>query len=139
MTFAHEYDHALQDANFDVFQDPEALRDQSDEALARAALYEGDATLLMSQWLVPNLTPEEIQEVLAAGSDPESTAVLERDPAGPDRELLFPYNAGTRLASRAPAGGRLGRGRRALRPPAGLDRAGHPSREVRGDEAPDRR
>ena len=94
VTFAHEYDHALQDANFDVFADPEALRDRSDEALARAALYEGDATLLMSQWLVPNLTPEEIQEVLAAGSDPESTAVLERTPQVLSESLLFPYNAG---------------------------------------------
>ena len=94
VTFAHEYDHALQDANFDVFSDPESLRDQTDEALARAALYEGDATLLMSQWLIPNLSPEEIQEVLAAGSDPEANAVLERTPAILTETLLFPYNAG---------------------------------------------
>ena len=94
VTFAHEYDHALQDANFDVFGDPEALRDQSDEALARATLYEGDATLLMSQWLLPNLTQAEIQDVLAAGQDPESTAVLERTPAILSESLLFPYNTG---------------------------------------------
>jgi hypothetical protein len=94
VTFAHEYDHALQDANFDVFADPEALRDQSDEALARAALTEGDATLLMSLWLIANLDPAEIQDVLAAGQDPESTAVLERTPAILTEGLLFPYNTG---------------------------------------------
>jgi hypothetical protein len=94
VTFAHEYDHALQDANFDVFGDPEALRDQTDEALARAALTEGDATLLMSLWLIANLSPDEIQDVLAAGQDPESTAVLERTPAILTEGLLFPYNTG---------------------------------------------
>ncbi len=94
ITFAHEYDHALQDANFDVFGDPEALRDKSDEALARAALYEGDATMLMSLWAIPNLTPAEFQEVLAAGTDPESTAILERTPPILSETLLFPYNAG---------------------------------------------
>lgn len=94
ITFAHEYDHALQDANFDVFSDPEALRDQTDEALARAAVYEGDATLLMSYWAIPNLTPAELQEVVAAGSDPEATAILERTPRILTESLLFPYNTG---------------------------------------------
>jgi hypothetical protein len=94
ITFAHEYDHALQDANFDIFENPEALRDQTDEALARAALYEGDATLLMSQWAIPNLTPEELQEVLAAGNDPEAAAILADTPPILVESLLFPYNAG---------------------------------------------
>lgn len=94
VTFAHEYDHALQDANFDVFSDPEALRDQTDEALARAALFEGDATLLMSYWAIPNLTPAELQDVVAAGSDPEATAILARTPKILTESLLFPYNFG---------------------------------------------
>jgi hypothetical protein len=94
ITFAHEYDHALQDANFDVFQDPEALRDQSDEALARAAVYEGDATLLMSLWALPNLTQQEVQDVVAAGNDPEANAILARTPDILTEDLLFPYNAG---------------------------------------------
>jgi hypothetical protein len=94
ITFAHEYDHALQDANFDVFKDPEALRDQTDEALARAALYEGDATLLMSQWAIPNMTPEELQDVVAAGNDPKANEVLAATPPILTESLLFPYNAG---------------------------------------------
>jgi hypothetical protein len=94
ITFAHEYDHALQDANFDIFQDQERLRDQTDEALARAAIYEGDATLLMSLWALPNLTQQELQEVVAAGSDPEATEILARTPRILTEGLLFPYNAG---------------------------------------------
>ena len=94
ITFAHEYDHALQDANFDIFKDPEALRDQTDQALARAAVYEGDATLLMTLWAFPNMTPAELQDAIAAGSDPESVAILAQTPAILTEGLLFPYNTG---------------------------------------------
>jgi hypothetical protein len=94
ITFAHEYDHALQDANFPVFAEQKELLDETDRALARAAVYEGDATLLMSLWAVGNLTPDEFQDVLAAGTDPASTEVLARTPQILVQTLLFPYNAG---------------------------------------------
>lgn len=94
ITFAHEYDHALQDANFDVFAEQKELLDQSDRALARAALYEGDATLLMAIWAQANLTPDEFAEVLAAGSDPAALEVLGRTPSILVDGLLFPYTAG---------------------------------------------
>jgi hypothetical protein len=107
ITFAHEYDHALQDASFPgVFDAQKDLLDQSDQALARAAIYEGDATLLMSQWALPNLTPAELQDVVAAGADPESSAVLARTPQALVDGLLFPYNAGLAfLAPMQSAGG----------------------------------
>ncbi len=94
VTFAHEYDHALQDANFDVFGKFEELRDESDEALARAAVYEGDATLLMSLWAIPNLTQAEIQDVAAASNDPEANAILAATPAILTEALIFPYTSG---------------------------------------------
>ena len=136
ITFAHEYDHALQDANFDVFQDPEALRDQTDEALARAALYEGDATLLMSLWAIPNLTPEELQEVVAAGNDPEANEILAATPPILTESLLFPYNAG--LAFIQPK--QLGGGWAAVdelygRLPASTEQVLHPEK-YDADEAP---
>jgi hypothetical protein len=136
ITFAHEYDHALQDANFDIFEDPEALRDQTDEALARAALYEGDATLLMSLWAIPNLTPAELQEVILAGQDPEAQAVLARTPAILTETLLFPYNTG--LAFIQPR--QLGGGWAAVdevyaRPPASTEQVIHPEK-YDANEAP---
>ena len=94
ITFAHEYDHALQDANFSVFADQKELLDQTDRALARAAIYEGDATSLMVQWAGQHLTPEEFADVQAAGTDPESLAILERTPKILVESLLFPYTAG---------------------------------------------
>ncbi len=94
ITFAHEYDHALQDANFDVFAEQKELLDQSDRALARAAVYEGDATLLMVLWAQENLTPEEFAEVQAAGTDPASLEILNRTPSILVDGLLFPYTAG---------------------------------------------
>jgi hypothetical protein len=94
ITFAHEYDHALQDAAFPVFKDMKELLDETDRALARAAIYEGDATWLMFQWGSANLTPEEFAAAQAAGADPESMAVLARTPPILVESLLFPYTAG---------------------------------------------
>jgi hypothetical protein len=94
ITFAHEYDHALQDAAFPVFKDMKELLDETDRALARAAIYEGDATWLMFQWGSANLTPEEFAAAQAAGADPESMAILERTPPILVESLLFPYTAG---------------------------------------------
>jgi hypothetical protein len=94
ITFAHEYDHALQDATFPVFKDMKELLDETDRALARAAIYEGDATWLMFQWGSAQLTPEEFAAAQAAGADPESMAVLARTPPILVESLLFPYTAG---------------------------------------------
>jgi hypothetical protein len=94
ITFAHEYDHALQDANFAVFKDQKTLLDESDQALARAAIYEGDATLLMAVWGGANLSAAEFADVQAAGSDPEALAILGRTPQILVEGLLFPYTAG---------------------------------------------
>jgi hypothetical protein len=92
--FSHEYDHALQDQNFTVFKDQDGILDQSDRILARQAVYEGDATLLMTQWAASNLTQADLLELLAAGADPEVTAVLARTPAILRAPLEFPYTTG---------------------------------------------
>ena len=94
ITFAHEYDHALQDANFTVFSEQKQLLDQTDHALARAAVYEGDATMLMTLWAGKNLTPEEFGDVQAAGTDPAALEILSRTPQILVEGLLFPYTAG---------------------------------------------
>ena len=94
ITFAHEYDHALQDANFPVFTEQKDLLDQTDRAMARAAIYEGDATVLMVAWAGQNLTPEEFGDVQAAGTDPAAAEILSRTPQILVEGLLYPYTAG---------------------------------------------
>jgi hypothetical protein len=92
--FAHEYDHALQDQNSTVFKDQDGILDQSDRLLARASVYEGDATLLMTQWAAGNLSQEDLLEIISSGSDPAVQAVLDRTPAILRDTLTFPYTTG---------------------------------------------
>jgi len=95
ITFAHEFDHALQDQNTSVFDDQDGVLDQADRILARQAVYEGDATLLMTLWAADNFDLSDLAEMLALGNDPEATALLERMPAILRETLLFPYTAGS--------------------------------------------
>ncbi len=93
-TFAHEYDHALQDQHFPVFRDQKGVFDQSDRLLARQAVYEGDATLLMTQWAAANLDQAELQELIKSSSDPAAQALMNRMPAILREALVYPYTTG---------------------------------------------
>ena len=92
--FSHEYNHALQDQNFSVFKDQDGVLDQSDRMLARASVYEGDSTLLMTQWAAGNMSQSDLLEVVAAGSDPAVQAVMDRTPKILSDTLTFPYTSG---------------------------------------------
>ncbi len=92
--FSHEYDHALQDQNSTIFKDFNGVLDQGDQLLARQAIYEGDATLLMTQWAAANLSQSDLLELLAAGTDPAAQAVLARTPPILSETLTFPYTTG---------------------------------------------
>ena len=81
--FSHEYTHALQDQNSTIFKDFDKVLDQSDELLARQAIYEGDAVLTMTQWAAANLTPADLGELLASGNDPAAQAHRRAHPADP--------------------------------------------------------
>ena len=62
--------------------------------LARQAVYEGDATLLMTQWAAANLTPADLVGLLSAASDPAAQAAMNNAPAILRDTLTFPYNNG---------------------------------------------
>ena len=94
ITFAHEYDHALQDQNFPVFKDQQGILDQSDRLLARQAIYEGDATLLMTLWAAAHFSPQELLQFLAASADPAAQAALQQTPPFLRELLLYPYTTG---------------------------------------------
>jgi hypothetical protein len=92
--FSHEYDHALQDQNSTIFKDQHGILDQSDRLLARQAVYEGDATLLMTQWAAANLTPSDMLDILSASSDPAAQAAMAKAPPILRDTLTFPYTTG---------------------------------------------
>jgi hypothetical protein len=95
--YSHEYTHALTDQAFDLRKVVGTATDQSDRAMARSALIEGDATLAMTLWAQNNLTPSELLQA-AGAADPGSQAVLDRMPAILKDPLLFPYTSGLQLA-----------------------------------------
>lgn len=91
LTYAHEYVHRLQDAEFDL----EALEDLAtgdDMSIAISALIEGDATAAQTQYMLNNYDFTELSELLA------STLAAQADmPEAPyflQRSLEFPYTEG---------------------------------------------
>jgi hypothetical protein len=135
-TFAHEYDHALQDQAFSVFKDQVGILDQGDRIFARQAVYEGDGTLLMTLWAASNLTQAELLELVGLANDPESAALMQRTPAILRETLAFPYTTGLAFIQRIHADG----GWAAVddvydRMPASTEQILHPERYA-ADEAP---
>ncbi len=94
LTFAHEFDHALQDQAFDLSKLGTDVVDQGDRSLARLALAEGDATILMSDWAQTALTPVQMLEYLSQADLNGQQALLAKMPAALKAQLLFPYTSG---------------------------------------------
>ncbi len=92
VTFAHEFTHALQDQNFGLKGIQTDAIGQGDRSLAHLALIEGDASLLMTQWLSGHLDAAAIAEILAG--DPAAQAQLDAAPQVLKDALLFPYLQG---------------------------------------------
>lgn len=127
--YSHEYDHALQDQHFDLAAMTEGLQDQTDRLLARQAIVEGDAYVLMTYWLQQNLTPAEIGEVITASSDPELQAALNRIPAIVQAQILFAATEGTTFALQTQAaGGWPGIDAVLGDPPASTEQVKHPEK-----------
>ena len=93
ITYAHEFDHALQDQRFGLQAVVGDAKDQGDRTLARTALVEGDATLAMSLWAQRSLTPSQLMQI-AGATDPASQAALNAAPAILRETLLWPYTQG---------------------------------------------
>jgi hypothetical protein len=97
ITYAHEFDHALQDQAFGLLKVVPDVRDQGDLTTARTMLVEGDATLLMSLWAQANLTGDQLAQVVGA-TDPASQAALDATPPILKEPLLADYTNGLTLA-----------------------------------------
>ncbi|HUG30517.1 MAG TPA: hypothetical protein VMQ65_08415 [Candidatus Limnocylindria bacterium] len=104
-TYAHEFTHQLQDQHFDLGALGIDASDQSDQALARLALVEGDATSVQTGWMTSFLDARELGEVLAAALDPVALEALRSAPAYLRDTATFPYEDGFAFVSRLLAGG----------------------------------
>jgi hypothetical protein len=97
VTFAHEFTHALQDQNFGLKGIQTDAIGQGDQSIAHLALIEGDASLLMTQWLTKHLDAAGMAEILAG--DPAAQAQLDATPPFLRDALLFPYTQGILFVS----------------------------------------
>jgi hypothetical protein len=99
VTYAHEFNHALQDQYYELNKLSPKHGGTNDRSLAVHALIEGDAVLLQTLWASANLTPEELLE-LARGTAGSDTG-LGRVPLVVRSELLFPYVEGFNFVRQA--------------------------------------
>jgi hypothetical protein len=90
VTFAQEFDHALQDQYFDLATLAPAHSDNDDRSLAIQALTQGDATLIQRLWAQQNLTSNELTKL---GQNGGSSQLLSA-PLYVREQLLFPYSDG---------------------------------------------
>ena len=94
ITFAHEFNHALQDQHYPIFKEQEGVTNRTDWLMARQALYEGDSSLLMTLWASENFSGEDFQNLLQEGLNDPSQQILQRMPAILREPLLYPYTTG---------------------------------------------
>jgi hypothetical protein len=135
-TFAHEYTHALQDQNFGLAGLHLDAPGQGDQGMARLALVEGDATLVMSLWQIDNLTQAELLRVLGESLDPAVTGPLERMPPVLRESLLFSYTGGLTFTQQLHgSGGWPAVDAAFAKPPASTEQILHPEKYA-GEEAP---
>jgi hypothetical protein len=97
LTYAHEYNHALQDQNYDfdgvLMYNDDACEIDSERCAAIQALIEGDSTLLELQWFIENASDTDLQEIVEY-YDSLDLSVLENAPAFLQEDFVFPYDEG---------------------------------------------
>lgn len=129
ISFAHEFDHALQDQNFGLDKLQLDTIGEGDRGLARLSVAEGDATLLMSLWAAQSLTPAELLQMLQEANDPAQAAILAEMPAVLKDTLLFPYTSGAALVQSVQAtGGWAAVDELYTDPPASTEQILHPAK-----------
>lgn len=97
MTYAHEYTHALQDAQYDL-EDGLNLNDETCEAdteycAAVTALIEGDASFTETQWFLEYSSFQDKREVVEFYQEYESP-IFDEMPPFLQEDLIFPYVKG---------------------------------------------
>lgn len=142
MVLAHEIDHGLQDQSFDLKKFEDLPSSESDAAVARRALVEGDGIALMVEVMLarsgnaaPWSNPEVAASIEKAMTVPGNGDGLDKAPLVIREGLLFPYRAGlsfvAALRRRQPWSAVDAA---FARPPRSTEQVIHPERYLAGDE-----
>lgn len=128
VVLAHELTHALQDQHFGLQRLPLELKSNDDRVAAAAALVEGEATLVMSEYMLKNLSLGALKDSLTA-TFAQDMAQLAKAPTYLREVLLFPYLRGQEFC-----GALYGRGeydalsKAYARPPSSTSQILHPEK-----------
>lgn len=90
---AHELTHALEDQHFSLARLPLEAKDNDDRALAATALVEGDATLVMNQYMIGAMSGSVLRDTLSSALTTD-VRKLAAAPRFLRETLLFPYLRG---------------------------------------------
>ena len=90
---AHELTHALQDQHFGLKRLPLEIKNNDDMAAAASALVEGEATLVMSEYMLKNLSLKALKDSVAS-SITQNMSQLSSAPPYLREMLVFPYLRG---------------------------------------------
>ena len=99
MTYAHEFNHALQDQYYDLNKIAPKHPVSNDRSMAVHALIEGDAIMLQTLWAQSNLTQDDLIQLARASAGSDDS--LARVPLVVRTELLFPYIDGFNFVRQA--------------------------------------
>lgn len=141
IVLSHELTHALQDQHFDLEHLMDGRKLTLDEELARQALVEGDATLMMTDFMqqkmgMPPIAKQDNVEGLALQAG-MGAAFEQRAPQALVKMLAFPYSGGARFAHALMKAGRTDYGAIDLafsNPPRTTREILHPEVFIRGEK-----
>ena len=98
VVLAHELTHALQDQYFGLKRLPLEIKTNDDMAAAASALVEGEATLVMSEYMMKNLSLKALKDNVTA-SITQNMSELASAPRYLREMLVFPYLRGQEFCS----------------------------------------
>ena len=128
VVLAHELTHALQDQHFGLKRLPLELKTNDDRAVAASALIEGDATLVMTEFMLKNLTRQMVKDNLLATFS-QNMRQMEAAPRFLREMLIFPYLRGQEFCAALYAhGGYEAISRAYAEPPSSTAQILHPQK-----------
>ena len=128
VVLAHELAHALQDQHFGLDKLPLEIKTNDDRAAAASALVEGEATLIMSEYMLKNLSLGALKDSITA-TFTQDMAQLTEAPAYLREVLIFPYLRGQEFCGALFGSGGYDRLTRAyLQPPSSTAQILHPDK-----------